>query len=156
MSIFNDPEFKRMVRSTNLRKVRSILRCIYCWAFLLGPSLFLEQAAAVLSGGWLLLYLIALVILVILGCVLWINGLITLRSPIHKPLKKFIKFPSEPGLRRICAALTSCHANRRYPNSDYDLLREAHTLAARNPDVIAPETLEFYTLILRSCKVAGI
>lgn len=145
-----------MVRITNLRKIRSIFRCIYCWLFLLGPSLLLEQAAAALSGVWPFLYLIALIILPIFGGILWISGIITLRSPIHRPLKKFLKHPDENGLRRVCAALTSCHANRRYPNSDYDLLREAHTFAARHPDIISGETLDFYTLILRGCKVAGV
>ncbi len=156
MSIFNEPEFKRMVRGVKLCKWWSIARCIYCWAFLLVPLMYLEEAIVVLSRFWLWMYLLAIVGLFVWGIALWIKGSTMLASPIHKPLKKFIKKPSEIGLRRICAALVANRKDRRYPSLDYDLLREAHSLALRTPDAIPRETLEFYTIILRNCKVAGV
>ena len=156
MSIFNEPEFQKMVRGVKLYRLWSLARCIYCWAFLLVPLMFLEEAVMVLPRLWLWLYLFSIIGLFIWGIALWVKGSTALVSPIHKPLKKFIKNPSELGLRKVCAALVANRKDRKYPSLDYDLLREAHSIALHSPDVVPSETLKFYTLILRNCKVAGV
>ena len=156
MSIFNEPAFQKMVRGVKLYRLWSLARCIYCWAFLLVPLMFLEEAAAALSRLWLWMYLLAIIGLFVWGIALWVKGSTALVSPIHKPLKKFIKKPSEQGLRKVCAALVANRKDLKYPSLDYDLLREAHSIALHSPDVVPAETLQFYTLILRNCKVAGV
>ena len=156
MSIFNEPEFQKMVRNVKLCKWWSIARCIYCWPFLLVPLAFLEEAILAFTRFWLWVYMFAIIGLFVWGVALWIKGSTALLSPIHKPLKKFIKKPSERGLRKVCAALVANRKDRKYPSLDYDLLREAHNIALHNPDVVPAETLDFYTVILRNCKVAGV
>ncbi len=156
MSIFNEPEFQKMVRNVKLCKIWGIARCIYCWVFMLVPLMFLEEAVAALPRFWLWMYMFAIVGLFAWGIAIWIKGSVTLYSPIHKPLKKFIKKPSEQGLRKVCAALVANRKDRRYPSLDYDLLREAHSIALHAPDAVPRETLEFYTVILRNCNVAGV
>ena len=41
MSIFNEPAFQKMVRGVKLYRLWSLARCLYCWAFLLVPLMFL-------------------------------------------------------------------------------------------------------------------
>ncbi|MBQ8610239.1 MAG: hypothetical protein IJ412_00890 [Oscillospiraceae bacterium] len=156
MSVFHEPLFQKMMRRARLHKLWGAARCIYCWAFMLLPVIFFKTASETLPRFWLWVYLIGGIVLFFWGIALWTNGWVMLRSPIHKPLIRFLKKPDETALLHVCAALMTNRAKRRYPNADYDLLRNAHTVAARMPQSISPKTLDFYTLILRNCKVAGI
>ena len=74
MSIFNEPEFQKMVRGVKLHRVWSLARCIYCWAFLLVPLMFLEEAAAALSRLWLWMYLLAIIGLFVWGIARKVNN----------------------------------------------------------------------------------
>ncbi len=156
MSIFNEPEFKALVRKVKFFRVWSIVRCIYSWVLLLGPMLGLGWAVENLSVVWLWVYMLSMPVLFVLGVVVWFKGTNGIFAPVHKPLKKFIKKPTEDGLRRVCAELVSSRKDRQWPKPDYDLMRKAHTIAAHNTADISRELHQFYTMILKTCGVAGI
>lgn len=156
MSIFNEPAFQALVKRAKLRKLLSLARCVYCWLFLIGPMMLLERVLDQLSVAALWAYLIGSLALFVWGVSLWIRGTNGLFTAVHKPLKKFLKDPTEEGLRRICAEMVAVRKEKRYPRPDYDLMRRAHTIAARNTAIISRELFEFYTTILRTCGVAGV
>ncbi len=156
MSIFNEPEFKALVRKVKWLRVWAVLRCIYSWVFLLGPMLLAPTLIPVLEGAALAVYLISIPVFFVVGCVLWVKGTNGVFAPVHKPLNKFIKKPTEDGLRRICAELVASRKDRKWPKPDYDLMRRAHTIAMRNTADISRTLADFYTTILKACGVAAI
>ncbi len=156
MSIFNEPEFKALVRKVKFLRIWSVFRCIYSWVFLLGPMLGLRWAVDNLSVALLWVYMLSMPVLFVLGVVLWVKGTNGIFAPVHAPLNKFVKKPTEARLRRVCAELVASRKDRRWPRPDYDLMRKAHTIAAHNTADISRELYKFYTMILKTCGVAGI
>lgn len=156
IKIYNDPEFQALVKRAKWRKLFSLARCIYCWAFLVGPPLLLEAYAVKLTRVWAWVYLVVAVALFIFGVSLWVRGTNGLFVALHKPLCRFLKNPTEEGLRRVCAEMVAVRPGKKYPKQDYDLMRRAHTIAERNTAIISRDLFESYTTILRTCHVAGI
>lgn len=156
MSIYNEPEFQALVKRVRLYKWWSLARCLYCWVPLLAPLLLLDRVIDRLSVAATWAYLAGMLLLFVWGVSLWVRGINGVVAPLHKPLTRFIKQPTEAGLRRICAGLVSVRQEKRHPRGDYDLMRRAHTIASRNTAIIPRELFDFYTTILRACKVAGI
>ena len=159
MSIYNEPEFQKLLKKVKWRRIRGTLRCIYSWALILGPLLLMRQVSEqvdTLSNGILWCYLISIPVLLVLGVVLWCKGFNDAFFPIHKPLIRFNKKPSEEGLRMVCATMVSLPKNKKYQKLDYDEMRRAHSVAVHNTAVISRELAEFYTTILKTCNVAGI
>lgn len=157
MSIFNDPKFKKMVLAAKAAKWWGLARCIYCWALLFGPMLtFSKVINAGLPYVVVWIYLILFPVCVVLGVTEWIFGLTTLNAPVHYPAKRFLKKPTEKNLLKVCAVLVANRKDRRYPAGDYDYLRQANNLLRREPELVSAEAREFYTLVLRTCNVAGV
>ncbi|GEM_PF-4243496 len=156
MSIYNQPEFQVLVKKAKLLRILNLVRCIYCWAFLLLPITYLGWAMDNLNVFWMRVYVLFLLAGLPIGIVLWCKGINGLTHPLHKPMNKFIKKPSEAGLRTVCATFVTLRKEKKHPREEYDLMRKAHAVAQHNPDIVSKELFDFFTSILRACQVAGI